>query len=120
MECGFAEWLVGLGGVIFIVITLLGLFGYSRFLNRLRIAHPLKWQDIRKPEIISIEGSDTDRAASVFLLMAHYRDLNDSELTRIGNRIRMLGFINFAVILLVAVVLVNQLDSRISRLACFF
>lgn len=80
----------------------------------------MKWQDLGKPGLVAIEGSETERATSVFLLKAYYRDLNDPELTKMGDRIRVAGLFNIVVGSAVGVSLINQLDGNFSRMACFF
>lgn len=119
MTCSLAEWMTGIGIALVVILSVDGLFRYSRFLKQLRGKHPLKWQNLGMPELVTIEGSQTDRATSVFLLKAYYRDLNDPELTRMGDRMRLLGFINFGVALTVIFALANRLDGNLGRLACF-
>lgn len=120
MACGIAEWIAGIGIAISLVIAIDGLFRYSFFLKRLRIKHAIKWRDLGNPELLVVEGSDTDRATWVFRLNAYYRDLNDPELTKMGDRIRTFGFINSAIVVVVGIVFVNQLEGHFSQLTCFF
>ena len=88
-------WIV----IFLLVVNLAGVFWYASFIRGLRERHEATWTALHRPGITNPDDSRRGHPLLEFFLRGEFRSLGDQELTRLGNRVRIVMIVTLISIL---------------------
>jgi hypothetical protein len=71
--------------VLLLPMLFVGFFLHSRFLTRVRVAHPSVWVELGSPTMFLNNSIKNGLTTQAFLWHRRYRDLSDPQLSRRGD-----------------------------------